>query len=201
MPKVRAVGQDQVLAAALAVFWNKGYAETSLGDLVAATGWNRAALYGTFHDKRRLFLAVLGHYATTIVTDDLAEVELAGAGLRELTGYFARRIERAERQGFPAWGCLMANAMTEAAPHDAEVRALVSRHLGRLRVAFERALRQARDRGEMAGSVRTGQRARSLVIAAQGLWNYSRVCAGGAELRGAAGAVLAQHGLPGLQDA
>ena len=198
MPKLRTIPVEQVLEAALPVFWNQGFGATSLGDLVTATGWNRAGLYGAFEDKRRLFLGILYTYTTTIVREDFGEVETSGAGLEAMTSYFRRTIERAERHGFPALGCLMANAMTEAGPHDAEVRGLVNRHLGRLRVGFERALRQARDRGEIAASVRTGQRARSLVIAAQGLWNYSRVCAGGAELRAAAGAVLIQHELPGL---
>ena len=52
---------------AMAAFWTRGYEATSIDDLVEATGTNRGSLYGTFGDKRRLFLMALDRYWDTVV--------------------------------------------------------------------------------------------------------------------------------------
>jgi TetR/AcrR family transcriptional repressor of nem operon len=53
---------DEVLDAALDLFWRRGYAGTSTADLVAETGIARASLYATFHSKHELYLRALDHY-------------------------------------------------------------------------------------------------------------------------------------------
>ena len=55
----RTFDADEVLNKARAVFWNLGYAATSLDDLAAATGLNRPSLYGAFGDKHALYMAAL----------------------------------------------------------------------------------------------------------------------------------------------
>lgn len=52
----------QVLQAALHVFWSKGFAATSISDLVKAMGVGRQSLYNEFGDKRSLFVAALKNY-------------------------------------------------------------------------------------------------------------------------------------------
>src|SRR5262245_6778969 len=53
---------DDALDRALGTFWRKGYEATSVHDLVAAMGIQRASLYGTFGDKRELYLRALRSY-------------------------------------------------------------------------------------------------------------------------------------------
>ena len=55
----RSFDPDEVLDKARAVFWNLGYAATSLDDIAAATGLNRPSLYAAFGDKHALYLAAL----------------------------------------------------------------------------------------------------------------------------------------------
>ncbi len=62
MPRPRQFEEEVVLAAVQAVFWDNGYAGTSLDDLVAASGLGKGSLYGAFGDKRSLFLRVLREY-------------------------------------------------------------------------------------------------------------------------------------------
>lgn len=66
MARPRAYDPQTVLDAAMRVFWRKGYADASVGDLVAATGLNRASLYAAYGDKAGLFEAVLDHYGTCV---------------------------------------------------------------------------------------------------------------------------------------
>lgn len=46
----------------MAVFWRHGFEATSIEELVAASGINRASMYSAFGDKRHLFIAMLDHF-------------------------------------------------------------------------------------------------------------------------------------------
>ena len=54
--------RDGVLASALPVFWQHGFADTSLQALEEATGVNRSGLYSEFEDKEDLFVQSLQYY-------------------------------------------------------------------------------------------------------------------------------------------
>jgi AcrR family transcriptional regulator len=60
----RAFEPEVALGRALDTFRDTGFAATSLDDLSAAMGINRPSLYGTFGDKRELFLKAYERYRT-----------------------------------------------------------------------------------------------------------------------------------------
>jgi TetR/AcrR family transcriptional repressor of nem operon len=130
----------EILDRAMQAFWRRGYAATSVDDLVAATGINRASLYGTFGDKAALFRACLDRYAEEIVTPWLAAVakgepDAVPRFLKALAAYSASDPKRQ--------GCLMVNAAVETRPDDPEALAAIRNHFQRLESIFTAAL----DRG------------------------------------------------------
>jgi AcrR family transcriptional regulator len=62
MGRHREFDVDEVLDAAVKVFWRKGYEGTTYTDLVEATGVERPALYSAFGNKEALFLKALARY-------------------------------------------------------------------------------------------------------------------------------------------
>src|SRR5688572_28944553 len=80
---------DEALAAALRVFWSKGYEGTSLSDLTEAMGITRPSLYAAFGNKEALFRKALDLYQR----DKLAYV---GKALAEPT---ARKVAEAMLRG------------------------------------------------------------------------------------------------------
>jgi AcrR family transcriptional regulator len=58
-----------LMEAARALFVEKGYAETSTPEIVAAAGITRGALYHHFEDKRALFRAIVAHEAEAVGED------------------------------------------------------------------------------------------------------------------------------------
>src|SRR5687768_12471033 len=57
----RQFDEETVLERATEVFWRRGFAATSVDDLVHATGLGRGSLYGAFGNKEALFIRVVDH--------------------------------------------------------------------------------------------------------------------------------------------
>jgi AcrR family transcriptional regulator len=55
--------RDAALERAMLTFWRNGYETTSITDLTAAMGISTPSLYGSFGDKKRLFLESVELYA------------------------------------------------------------------------------------------------------------------------------------------
>ncbi len=137
---------DQVLDAAMAVFWSRGYGAASMDALVQATGAARYGLYGAFDGKDGLYLAALGRYQQVIVNRLFAGVEARDAGPEQIEGYFDGLLAMAgSAQG--RWGCLMVNAAVERAPDDRAVAAVVETYRARLRQGFATVLARGRKGG------------------------------------------------------
>jgi AcrR family transcriptional regulator len=58
----REFDEDEVLQAALRLFWEKGNEGTSLSDLMAATGLTKSSHYKAFDSKEALFWRVVERY-------------------------------------------------------------------------------------------------------------------------------------------
>jgi len=156
-------------------FWDCGYASSSMDDLVAATGVSRHGIYADYTGKYDLFTASLVLYKEAVVTPAFAGVEAPGALLGDVSKYFEHQIHCAEVKGFPSSGCLMANTMTEVAPHDEPIRKLVNDHMMRLRHGFESVIRnELKARGQKAKRGYVVGTANLMAIFAQGLWSTSR---------------------------
>jgi TetR/AcrR family transcriptional regulator, transcriptional repressor for nem operon len=175
MPRSKSYEINQVTERAMLCFWRNGFYATSIDDLVAATGVSRHGIYGEFVDKRGLFVASLATYVTSIVDPAFCQVETTHANLDEIRAYFEMQIDLAEQGGLPGPGCLMANTMTEVAPHDEDFMQLVSHHLQRLRRGFAHALANQRAEWKLPKrSALTSRLADHLTISSQGLWSVSR---------------------------
>lgn len=62
MGRRKSYQREDVIERAMAVFWERGYAKTSLQDLEQATGLNKKSLYHEFHSKQELFDAAMARY-------------------------------------------------------------------------------------------------------------------------------------------
>lgn len=190
MPRPRGQTPENIVAHATRRFWKYGYGATSIDDLVHETGASRHALYQSFGGKRELFLACLDAYPAAAVTPAFARVERAGANLDDIAAFFEQRIGAAEARGLPGAGCLFANTMTEAAPHDADIAARVRAHNERLAAGFRNALRNAAPQGKRPSPALLDELGLLLAVSAQGLWSMSRSVADARLLRRYAATLL-----------
>jgi TetR/AcrR family transcriptional regulator, transcriptional repressor for nem operon len=160
---------DDVLDRSMREFWGRGYRDTSVDDLVAATGLQPGSLYNAFPGgKHALFLKALERYSKLVVPQKLGDLESEGAGLAELRAYFDGLVEDLMTpEG--RMGCLMVNSTIELAAEDSEVGAIVRNHMQRLERNAERALGNARRRGEVPEHADPRAKAVQLMATGMGL--------------------------------
>jgi TetR/AcrR family transcriptional repressor of nem operon len=169
MARPRQFDPEEVLDRSMREFWERGYRETSVDDLVGVTGVNPGSLYHAFPGgKRGLFLKALDRYSKLVVPEKMGALERPGAGVAELRAYFDGLVDDLTTpEG--RMGCLMVNSTMELAAEDSEVGALVRGHMARLERNAERALRNARRRGEVPRTVDPRAKATQLMATGMGL--------------------------------
>lgn len=115
--------RDEVLANALSVFWAKGYAATSMQDLVDAMSINRASMYDTFGNKRALFELAFNHYCQNSITAISTQLEKPGSHLDNLKKVTFFMIANQNNQ--QNHGCFANNVAIELGPHEEAIAQIV----------------------------------------------------------------------------
>lgn len=165
--RIKTFEPEEIADAAMRVFWQRGYAATSVQDLVEGTGLSRSSLYGTFESKQGLYQQALRRYEA--VTTSNVEL-LAGPGsAKELIGQLLMRIVEDELGDPLRRGCLVANATLELAGHDEAVAELVAHNFQRLQAALEKLILRGQQSGEVAVGKDPRALARFLIATMQGM--------------------------------
>lgn len=141
MGRTQAFDTDEAVRLARAVFWERGYEESSLPDLERATGLSRSSIYHAFGNKRGLFDAALASYLAEIIRPRLQPLNASTVAPQAITDYFTGlRAALAQPNSLQSHnGCLLLNSA--GAPISNEE-------------AVGRAIAGYRD--ELAGSLRRG---------------------------------------------
>lgn len=167
MARPKEFDPDLAATEAMEAFWEHGYFATSVNDLLAEMGLNRGSLYGTFKDKRTLFLAALEKYAEQVDARiaSVLDKPSARAALEDLLNGAAKRACGDEGKR----GCLACKAAMELAPHDPDIEAWVRRfHHSHVEMVAETIKRGQRS-GEIGKDVDAQAAARFVLNAIAGL--------------------------------
>jgi TetR/AcrR family transcriptional repressor of nem operon len=152
MSRPREFDEEAVLDAVTDCFWVRGYQATSMRDLAERTGLTTASLYNAFGDKHALYRLVLERYTTSGLAGFGKMFESRLPPLRALEKFFDAIVAEAlgDKQ---RKGCLAVNTALEVAPHDEDLKRLVTQGLERL----ETYLQQCVAAGQADGSIKTTQ--------------------------------------------
>lgn len=140
---------DTALGSALAVFWRKGFASSSLDELARAAGMNRPSLHAAFGDKKALYLAAIERFGQDM--RDQAGAALDNPRLEDaLRSYFAAAIEMYLSDPSHPKGCFVVCTAATEAPNDPDIRAALGATLDEIDRGFETRLEQAQRAGDLA---------------------------------------------------
>ncbi|MBS1885832.1 MAG: TetR/AcrR family transcriptional regulator [Actinobacteria bacterium] len=182
----RSFSEPAVVEAATEVFWERGYAGTSVQRLGERAGVLPGSLHAAFGDKRALFLRALGHYAQgqREAAAWLREPGPVLPRLREMMYGIAAAAGTAQPRG-----CMLGNTAIEAAG-DEETAGMVREAFSELEAALAEALARGRSDGEVRHEVEPLPQARALLATMQGLHVLARVETDPGRLREAVDATL-----------
>ena len=168
MVRTRTFDPSAALSAAVDLFASKGYADTSMEDIVKATGVSRYGIYGTFGNKRELFEQALERFAEGMGKQSFLRLLEPDASLDHIRKIFDERIADMccdeEHKG-----CLFIHTAMQLAPEDDELRDVLKKFMKRMSKAFAIGLESAKARGEVRADLDSAVAGESLTSTMFGL--------------------------------
>jgi AcrR family transcriptional regulator len=170
---------DDALAAALRVFWSKGYEGASLSDLTEAMGITRPSLYAAFGNKEALFRKALDLYER----EKLAYVDeaLKAPTSREVAERLLRGALEMQTSDCEPKGCLGVISSVACGSEAESIRAEVIARRAKPHLAMKERLQRAKAEGDLPDHVDV-----------EALANYVSAIMQGMAVQAGAGATRAQ---------
>lgn len=148
MARPREFDPKVALQTAIQVFWEKGYYDTSVDEVVRRTGVAKYGIYGTFGPKRELFQKVLKQYAVDRHRDIQRPIRQPNASLSDVFEFFEHVPKIITRADKPI-GCLVCNTGIEVGLRDTEINAFVQDFFADTAQAIKDCLSRAIEQGEL----------------------------------------------------
>jgi TetR/AcrR family transcriptional regulator, transcriptional repressor for nem operon len=170
--------RERIVAAAAPLFNQRGYAASSMSDLMAATGLEKGGIYRHFTSKDDLALAAFD-YTVARLTEQIRSLVQAERGVvRRVTALARGMVDVIERPVVPG-GCPLLNTTIESddgrgAVHSA-LRKRTRAAMGGLVDYTRRIIESGIDAGELSRSVNATMEAEALVGAMEGALMLSKL--------------------------
>lgn len=186
MAGMRQFDEEAMLEQALELFWQKGFANTTMQDLAAATGVQRGSLYNAYGDKDALFLKVFERYRLRFL-GQVGEA-LAPPRLRDALRSFLSFVISSMITGTPTRGCLSTKTALGSEVLDPTLQGALRLLLDDIEAALVERLSRDGESESLPMPVR--QAARLIVTFTRGLVVIERVYADEKRLRATADALV-----------
>ena len=148
MARPREFEPNDVLKTAVNLFWEKGYHNGSVDEVVKRSGVAKYGIYGTFGTKRELFMKALTQFAADRHQDIQRPIRKPDASLPEILAFFKHAPKLMTPENEPH-GCLICNTGIELGLKDPEIRDFVMDFFRDTAEVLNRCLTRAVDKGEL----------------------------------------------------
>lgn len=147
MARPREFDEGSVLDSVMNIFWQKGYTNTSLDDVIQLTGLRKGSLYSCFGNKERLFRLALDRYAAKGPFHPYRELK---SPLKRLSAFYSSLIEDALKPGSQHRGCFIFNSSLEFSGKKDSLSAHVSKVGNRNESFFYELMKEAKEKNEIS---------------------------------------------------
>lgn len=159
---------DDAVRKAMGVFWDRGYHEASLPDLLEGMELSRGSFYKAFVDKRGVYLRALDVYIDDAIRKTGEILHSNSSPKAAIKDAFSRQVEESSgKEGLR--GCFVVLSAVEMLPADEEVSARIARLFRRLQDLYAAAIIRAQALGEIDPELDERTLARFLVCQIQGM--------------------------------
>ncbi|MFT6267547.1 MAG: TetR/AcrR family transcriptional repressor of nem operon [Alphaproteobacteria bacterium] len=189
MARAREFSADIALIKAIEMFWEFGYANTSMRQLVIHTGVAHAGLYTAFGGKDELFKAALEKYEELIFSYLFSGLESNRASIKDIKKLFTF-ITSASDDKYFKHGCFIANTALEFGGKTGPIHKILNRTFTRQVKAFEHALKNAVSNGQISKSTKVADTASSFTVLFYGCSSLTRMKAPSDNIQKAIAAAL-----------
>ena len=144
--------REDIILKAVDVFNTKGYAASSISDIMAATGLQKGGIYNHFSSKDELSIAAFEHASAIVgqrMTDAIKSQNNAVAKLIALISTFRMHVENPPYVG----GCAVLNAAVESDFANPELREHVCKVMDELRALIVYVINEGIKRRQIKPSV------------------------------------------------
>lgn len=173
-----------MLPGVMRLFWEKGYDKVSMEEIVRVTGLNRYSIYQNWGGKADLYAVSLRQYSEAFADAALAPLAHGTGGLDDIRSAFDASLTLFDTAD-AHHGCMACRALVEPVYNIPAVRAQVESHFAAVKELFAKALRRARELGEIPGDADIDALSDYLVGIVQGAQLFG--------LRGVEGAVVDRY--------
>ncbi|TFH24601.1 MAG: TetR/AcrR family transcriptional regulator [Myxococcales bacterium] len=153
MARPREFDEDEAVDAALTVFWEKGYAATSLSDLLPAMGLSKSSFYESFGSKQELFVRTIDRFrgsdAPTPKSTSKAPKDARASAIATIRSLLEMQTLRSQRER-ELGGCYLGKCAIDSAAGDAVVTERVAAGMRSLTDKFADVLSAGKSAGEIA---------------------------------------------------
>lgn len=182
MPRIKLFDENEVLTKAMNLFWKKGYAATSIQDLVSHLGINRASIYATYGDKEQLFKKSFQYYTKKNIealTNFLESRPNIKEGFKELfDNSIAESIKDKDKKG-----CFVVNTTTELIPNNNSFTVAIENNKHLFEQIFYQYLKKGKENGQLTTTQDLKALAALLFILYNGLKVVSKIQSNEYELK------------------
>ncbi|MEO5667466.1 MAG: TetR/AcrR family transcriptional regulator [Bdellovibrionota bacterium] len=160
MARPRQFDRDEILGKVTQLFWQKGFAQTSLADIEKATGLKKGSIYLCFGSKQKLFQMALAQYSSQgpfLVSDESRVMDA-------LVAFYQKLLDEADLPSHKRKGCFVFNSCLEFSARPSPLRAQALESARQAECFFQNLIMKAQDRGEIS-AVPNSQEAGSRIFA------------------------------------
>ncbi len=172
MGRTKEFREGAALTKAMHVFWEKGYDNSSLKELLDEMGILNGSFYHAYRSKKNLFLAALKFYE-----DDFAKkrCELFNSDLefKIRVRYLFTHVFNRQNDAVCPRGCFLFNSVSSESIKDLDIYKLVQHAIEEFEGFLEVEIRKAVQKGEVAAEVDPKITAALLIAYMQGMMNLS----------------------------
>ncbi len=153
MPKVKYFDEEDVLNRIMRLFWSKGYAKTSLKDILDEVEIGKQSLYNSFGDKQSIFFHCLELYRTRSL-EILEQMNSEEADFSDLENYFMKFHSAFSMESLEHKACMVGNTISSTmTSEDRHLVKFAKEYLELIERAFLNVLSNAKEKGQIRADI------------------------------------------------